>query len=95
MSRILVVYASHFGQAHKIAERLAQRLRAHGHDGELRDAKDLGPDVDLLRFDGIILGGSVHRGDYPREVTEFVRAPRGARAGSVGVLQRQHERGIR
>jgi menaquinone-dependent protoporphyrinogen oxidase len=76
MSRILVVYASHFGQTRKIAERVAQRLRERGHDAELRDAKDLGPDTDLLRFGGVIVGGSVHRGSYPREAIDAARAHR-------------------
>jgi menaquinone-dependent protoporphyrinogen oxidase len=78
MARILVVYASQFGQTRKIAERLAQHLRNDGHEAELADAgeRDGAEVVDLLRFDGVIVGGAVHKGAYPRDVLDFARARR-------------------
>ena len=40
MSRVLVVYASHFGQTRSVAQRLGERLRDRGHEVDLANASD-------------------------------------------------------
>ena len=71
MSRILVVYASHYGQTQKIAGRLAARLREHGDEVELADATSPpGPEG----YDAVVLGSRVEVGRHAGELISFIRA---------------------
>lgn len=65
MSKLAVLYATTEGQTMKIASHIAQRLREQGHDVDQHhvDALD---DFDASRFDGVMLGGSIHEGHYQR-----------------------------
>lgn len=74
MSRVLVVYASHYGQTRVIAQRLAERLRDRGHEVELANASDgiegLPPPQD---YDAVMLGSRVEFGKHARSVLQYMR----------------------
>lgn len=70
--KLLIAYATTDGQTRKIARRALDRLHGAGHSVELVNLAD--PDgLDLSRFDGAILAGSVHIGGFQRELNGFVR----------------------
>lgn len=73
MTRILVVYASHYGQTHKIATRIAEHLREHGHVVELADARASTPPPPE-RYDVVVIGSRVETGHHAREIHAYVGA---------------------
>lgn len=68
--KIFIGYATGEGQTRKIARHVADRIYEGGHSVELLSLVDTGP-VDLSRFDGAVLGGSVHAGRYQTALSEF------------------------
>jgi menaquinone-dependent protoporphyrinogen oxidase len=79
MSRILLVYASHFGQTFAIASRIAQRLRDIGNHVEVANAdvglRMLPPPDD---YDAVILGSRVELSRHAREILDYIRVYRDA-----------------
>lgn len=71
--RILIVYGTSYGQTAKIARYMAGTLIGLGDRVKVVNAAEKRPDLDVKRFDGIIVGGSVMRGRHQREVIRFVR----------------------
>ena len=72
--RILILYATSYGQTAKIANRMAEILRGNGCDVTVVDAKQNGARVRPETFDGVIIGASlIARGLQPA-VDAFVRA---------------------
>lgn len=69
--KLLIAYASTEGQTRKIARHVADRLADAGHGVELLALSDA-DDIDLHRFDRVILAASVHAGDYQPEIGNFV-----------------------
>lgn len=67
--RILVAYHSSEGQSARIAERIADRLRADGAAVDL-DVVDRAPSP--LGYDGVVLGDSVHAGRHSRALTRYI-----------------------
>jgi menaquinone-dependent protoporphyrinogen oxidase len=72
MKRILVVYASAFGQTKAIATRIADRLRLAGHTVELADVRQRPPTPD--GFGAVVLGARVQNGKHGSEMEAYVRA---------------------
>lgn len=71
--KILIVYATTDGQTRKIARFCADHLTGAGYTVELMPAGDaIG--VELARFDGAILAGSVHVGGFQANLSDFVAA---------------------
>lgn len=79
MSRILIVFASAYGQTRRIAEALAARLGELGHGVELADARTAGipPPED---YDAVMIGSRVQLGRHASEVVEYVVGNRRALA---------------
>lgn len=75
-ARLLLLYATREGQTEKIAERIAELLRARGHVVELRDAAHLPRGFLFAGFDGVILGAPVHYGRHAPELGAFVTSHR-------------------
>lgn len=71
--KILVTYATSEGHTRKIARWIADRVYALDHSVELLSLVDA-KDIDLDRYDGVIMAGSVHVGHYQPEVAEFASA---------------------
>lgn len=67
---VLVAYATSEGQTRKIARRVADRLADRGQSVELLPLADA-DDIDLDRFDRVILAASIHMGHFQRALSDF------------------------
>lgn len=67
---LLIAYATTDGQTRKIARFAADRLSSTGHSVELLDVADAGG-LDLARFDGAILAGSLHAGGFQKALVRY------------------------
>ncbi|HEX5924001.1 MAG TPA: flavodoxin domain-containing protein [Baekduia sp.] len=70
--RVLVVFASTHGHTAKIAERIGAVLGDHAISASVRDVHGLGENTDLRKFDGVIIGASVHAGHHQREMLDWI-----------------------
>ncbi len=75
--KIFVGYSTKEGQTRKVARYVADQLFDLGHSVEIAALTE-GDAIDLLRFDGAILGGSIHVGHYQKSLSEFTAAHQGA-----------------
>lgn len=91
MSNVLIVYATNEGQTLKVAQRIADVLRAEGHTPHLLDADHPTQPVDFDRFQIAVVGAPIRARGYPRSIVRFVREQRsflertGAAFFSVGL----------
>lgn len=69
---LLIAYATTDGQTRKIARFAADRLVTTGHSVELLNVEDA-DGLDLSRFDGAVLAGSLHAGGYQKALARFAR----------------------
>ena len=87
---VLVVYASRFGATRSIAERIAVRLREHGHQVIVHPADR---PIDAAMYDAVVVGSAVYNRAWLPAAAEFVRCNLDALAGrpvwvfSVGGLR--------
>lgn len=70
--RILVVYASSYGQTARIASRLSEHLRERGIEVDLRNAREARIHVEPGAFDGIVVAGSLIAKGMQPAVRQFV-----------------------
>jgi menaquinone-dependent protoporphyrinogen oxidase len=74
MSRILVAFASHYGQTRTIAQRITDRLRDRGHEVDLANLSDgiigVPPPQD---YDAVVLGSRVEFGKHAAGVLAYIR----------------------
>lgn len=75
MSRILVLFASSYGQTRAVAEAIARRLRTSGHTVELADA-GAGRPPPPMDYDAVVIGSRVQFGKHARPVAAYVRTYR-------------------
>ena len=72
MKPILVLFATRHGQARRVAERLAARVRATSGEAEIVDARDLDLDLfDLSAYRAALLVSSVHMDSLQPEMIAF------------------------
>ena len=76
MSKLAVLYATTEGHTMKIASYIANRMRAQGHETVLHHIDAL-EGFDPARFDGIMIGGSIHEGRYQRSLEHWLKEHRG------------------
>jgi menaquinone-dependent protoporphyrinogen oxidase len=69
--RILVVYRTGEGQTRKIADRIADRLRAAGAGVDISDAADASSP---RGYAGAVLGDSIHYSRHSKELTAYATA---------------------
>lgn len=69
---LLIAYATTDGQTRKIARFAADRLFSTGHAVELLNLEDA-EGLELSRFDGAILAGSLHAGGYQKALARFAK----------------------
>jgi menaquinone-dependent protoporphyrinogen oxidase len=73
MSRILVVYASHFGQTGTVAQRIAERLRDRGHEVDVANASGAGQGIPPPQdYDAVVLGSRVELGKHAKPVLQYM-----------------------
>ena len=70
---ILVAYATRHGATRGIAERVAERLRAHGFDAEARPAAEV---RDATRYDAFVVGAAAYMFHWLGDATKLVRRNR-------------------
>ena len=77
MARIYIPFSTGEGQTAKIAEYIADVIRAHGHEAQ---TTDIGRSENPLPsgYDGVIVGGSIHMGKHDKHAVEYVRGNRTA-----------------
>ena len=78
MSNILILYTSIEGQTSRIVEHMAKTLGQIGHRVEALRADDQRVDPQLSRFDGVIVGASIHYGHHPDYLLALLRRHRQA-----------------
>jgi menaquinone-dependent protoporphyrinogen oxidase len=71
--RVLVLYASTHGHTHKIAEHIGAVLVREGVNANVRGVHEYGEHADLRKYDGVIVGASVHAGHHQNEMLTWVR----------------------
>jgi menaquinone-dependent protoporphyrinogen oxidase len=79
MTSILVVYASTHGHTAKIADRIAETIRA---DGATVAVEHVGADPAPAAYDAVVVGASIHAGHHQREMVDWVQQHR----TSVGLV---------
>jgi menaquinone-dependent protoporphyrinogen oxidase len=77
MSRILIAYASSYGQTRKIAETIAANLRRRGHTVELAAAL-VNPPPPVQDYEAVVLGSPVQFGHHARPIIDYIIANRAA-----------------
>ncbi|USZ70888.1 flavodoxin domain-containing protein [Natronosalvus halobius] len=73
MGRVLVAYGSTEGQTAAIADRIGDVLADAGHDPLVISTKHPPPEIDIARYDGVVVAASVHMGDHQPDAVSFVR----------------------
>jgi menaquinone-dependent protoporphyrinogen oxidase len=74
MIKILIIYATHYGQTRKIAFEIATRLRERG---ALTDVVDARYDVPAPQgYDAVILGSRVELGRHATSILDYLRTHR-------------------
>lgn len=74
MSKILVVFGSTQGQTCKIAHRLSDSLIQEGHSVDVFDAHKISEMIRPENYEAVLVGASIHVGDYQREIKKWVKA---------------------
>ena len=73
MTTILLVYGTTDGHTRKIAQVLAENLRAQFCSVDVVDSAGMLRRLSPEGYDGVIVAASVHIGDYQRAVANWVR----------------------
>ncbi len=76
--RVLVAYATRHGATQGIAERIAERLRVHGLDAEVRPAAEI---RDADRYEAFVVGAAAYMFHWLGDATKFVERNRDLLAG--------------
>jgi menaquinone-dependent protoporphyrinogen oxidase len=72
VSKIYIVYGTTEGQTARIADMMAEVIRAHGHEVAAVDVKQA-RDGPAAGYDGVIVGASIHMGKHDKHAVEFVQ----------------------
>jgi menaquinone-dependent protoporphyrinogen oxidase len=77
MAKIYIPYSTGEGQTAKIAEYIADVMRAHGHEAQ---TSDIGRSEGSVPsgYDGVIVGASIHMGKHDKHAVGYVRDNRTA-----------------
>lgn len=71
--KFLVVYGTTEGQTRKIADGIAERIRAHGPAAEAIDSTAAPAELDLGAYDAVVIAASVHQHRHQASVMHFVK----------------------
>lgn len=73
MAKILIIYGTNEGHTRKVAEHMADAIRAKGHQAELLQGIKAPPDFSLAGYDGVIAGTSIHMGAHQIAMRKLVK----------------------
>ena len=76
MTKVLIVYGTTEGHTARIAQRIADLVRAQGYEAEAMDVGKTSANLDPC--DGVILGSSIHMGEHEKRIRAFARQNRAA-----------------
>ena len=76
MAKLVIVYGTGEGQTAKIAQYIANVARNHDQTVEVYHVHALPAGFSLQAFDAAIVGASIHDGQYPGAILDFVTAHR-------------------
>jgi menaquinone-dependent protoporphyrinogen oxidase len=68
--RMLIGYASRFGSTRDIAIRIADAVRTHGNEVDVRSVNQIS---DFDPYDAVVFGSGVYDGSWTAEATDLVR----------------------
>jgi menaquinone-dependent protoporphyrinogen oxidase len=68
--RVLIGYASRFGSTRDIAMRIADTIRTHGNEVDVRSVEKIS---DLDAYDAVVFGSGVYDGSWTAEATALMR----------------------
>ena len=77
MAKIYIPYSTGEGQTARIAQYVADVIRAHGHEAHTVDIEESDGAVPV-DYDGVIVGASIHMGKHDKHAREYVRNNRAA-----------------
>ena len=75
MASIITIYGTGEGQTAKVADHIDDKLRKRGHETTTLNVKDA-DSVELVDFDAVLVGASIHIGRHQKTVRQFVTANR-------------------
>ncbi|MCW5936306.1 MAG: hypothetical protein KIT11_03245 [Fimbriimonadaceae bacterium] len=73
MAKILIAYATSYGQTAKIAAKIADWANARGHEAVLFDTGARNPEPDLTGFDAIVLAGSIVQARHQTSLVSWAK----------------------
>ena len=73
MSQILIVFGTTQGQTRKIAEVIAAELRSMQHSVDFFESSIISPNINLEKYDAIVVGASVHAGGFQKGIKNWVK----------------------
>lgn len=69
---VLILYGTIEGQTEKIVNRMADLIRNRGHHVVSQPGAEIPAEFLAGKFDGVIIGGSIHMGKYPKYLRTFI-----------------------
>jgi menaquinone-dependent protoporphyrinogen oxidase len=76
--KVLILYATHFGQTRAIAMKISERLRMLGIESDVLDAKTAQPLPAPDGYDAVVLGSRVELGKHASDIVGYIRSHRDA-----------------
>jgi len=73
MAKYLIVYGTKEGQTAKIAQRIADTITKGGNNADIYDAKKAPATLSVDGYTGVLVGSSIHAGQWSTAVRNFVR----------------------
>src|SRR3712207_5907947 len=73
MAKLIIVYGTGEGQTKKIAERIAETGRRHGHIVDVMNGRSVPATFSPDGYDAVVVGASIHMGRYPGYILDFVK----------------------
>jgi len=73
MSKLLIVYGTKEGQTAKISSRIGEIFRERGYSADTYDAGKIPSSFKFEGYAGVVIGSSVHMGQYSKSVIQFAQ----------------------
>jgi menaquinone-dependent protoporphyrinogen oxidase len=70
---IAILYGSNEGHTVKVAKHIVQTIQDDGQNAEAFNLKSLPNNFDLSQYDAVMVGASIHAGNYQTYVSNWVR----------------------